>query len=65
MKIHILELSLDEFRDALMDYAEKHAKSQPDVINVESYGTTRIVVELRPGGFVDASEFRHRTKAAT
>ena len=63
MRIHALTLSLAELQQALRDYAEKHASSQPDVVYVESFGKVKIVVDLRPGAVIEAAEFRHRAQA--
>lgn len=62
MKTPHITITLNELQEALNDYAFKKGVSQPEVCIVESYDTARIIVELRPGGLIQAFEFRHRSE---
>lgn len=63
MRTRTLVITLDELQQALRDFAEKHAISQPETVEVESHGTVRMSIELAPGGLVECEQFRHRTSA--
>lgn len=63
MKIENITITLDELREAIVDYCYKSASSQPSVVFVESHDTVRLSIELRPGGLVEGTAFKHRTSS--
>lgn len=60
MKTISVSMTLKELQQAVAEYCEKHCTSQPEVVNVESYGKVVICMGLQPGATIEAVEFRHR-----
>jgi hypothetical protein len=59
MRALTVQMTLADLQEALLDYCFKKGCPQPDAVYVASH-SKGITVELRPGGIVDADEFRHR-----
>jgi hypothetical protein len=62
MKTTEVTLTLAELQEALLDYAFKHAKAQPDVVVVTGFrDKPLLVVPLKPGTVVEGKDFRQQT----
>jgi len=57
-----VDLTLLELQEALADYVKKKTGHEAEFVSVVSHGKTRIYVELRPTGLVEAFEFKHRSQ---
>ena len=63
MRAPILELTVTELQQALRDYAEKHAVSQPDEVHIANgFGKVVLTVPLCPGSVVRGCEFQRQTE---
>lgn len=60
MRAVIIELTLNDLQEALTDYCHRQGFEQPDGVVIQSY-SKQIVVNLRPGEFIIADEFKHRS----
>lgn len=64
MRTHSVVISVAELQQALLDYAFKHAKSQPHEVLVDNgYGKIVFTVPLKLGTVVRGEEFQRQTEA--
>lgn len=63
MIIEGVEFTLEDLRQAVLDYCEKHLRAHPNVVHVCSYKKPVIVIETLTSGWVSAEEFRHKHNA--
>lgn len=58
MKTAVISLSVTELQNALREYVERHAPSQPSLVLVmNNYDKTVLTVPLAPGAVVEGAEF--------
>jgi hypothetical protein len=64
MRLHTITITVTELQEALQDYAERHTRTQPEIVIVDN-GFDKIVlrVPLTPGAVVQGEEFMRQTEA--
>ena len=63
MKVNTITISVTELQDAVRDYVFKHAKSQPDIVEVDNgYDKTVLYIRMKPGQVVEGCAFQRQTE---
>lgn len=65
MRVGVVEINVTELQQAIRDYVEKHAGSQPDVVWVNNdFDKVVLTIPLAPGAVIRGESFQRATETS-
>lgn len=63
MKIHAVEITVTQLQQALRDFCEKHAASQPEIVYVNNgFDKLVLTIPLTGGAVISGESFQRQTE---